>query len=46
MDCEATYRNEEVCPPLIGITRLETRGKLSHREQDKLVTLRDNVRDI
>jgi NosR/NirI family nitrous oxide reductase transcriptional regulator len=46
MDCEATYRNEKVCPPLIGITRLETRGNLSDREQAKLVTLRADVRDI
>jgi NosR/NirI family nitrous oxide reductase transcriptional regulator len=46
MDCEATYRNEKVCPPLIGITKLETRGNLSDRQQAKLVTLRADVRDI
>lgn len=46
MDCEATYRNEEVCPPLVGIARLEGLEVLTPRDQEKLVKLRIEVRDV
>jgi NosR/NirI family nitrous oxide reductase transcriptional regulator len=45
MDCEATYRNETVCPPLIGIARLEGR-ELGARDREKLDLLQIKVRDV
>jgi len=46
MDCEATYRNESVCPPLVGIARLTARGELGAREREKLEVLHDEARDL
>jgi NosR/NirI family nitrous oxide reductase transcriptional regulator len=46
MDCEATYRNPGVCPPLLGITRLETVPSPSSREQNKLSELRREMEDV
>jgi NosR/NirI family nitrous oxide reductase transcriptional regulator len=46
MDCEATYRNEMVCPPLVGIARLESRDELGGREREKLDLLQIEVRDV
>ena len=45
MDCEATYRNETVCPPLVGIARLEGR-ELGARDREKLDLLQIKVRDV
>jgi NosR/NirI family nitrous oxide reductase transcriptional regulator len=45
MDCEATYRNETVCPPLVGIARLEGR-ELGTRDREKLDLLQIKVRDV
>jgi len=46
MDCEATYRNAEVCPPLLGITRLEVRSDLDERERAKWADLKEKVADV
>ena len=46
MDCEATYRDAERCPPLIGIARLEGQSALTPRDEDKLVRLRIEVADL
>jgi NosR/NirI family nitrous oxide reductase transcriptional regulator len=46
MDCEAVYRNEEVCPPLVGIRRLEARDGLRPADEEKLVRLRIEARDV
>jgi len=36
MECESNFRNEKICPPLIGIQVLEIKGDLDHREDRKL----------
>ncbi len=46
MDCEATYRNEAVCPPLVGIARLTLREELSAAQEAKLEALRSDARDV
>lgn len=46
MDCEATYRNESVCPPLVGIARLSVLPELTARQQEKLESLRADARDV
>ncbi len=46
MDCEATYRNEEVCPPLIGIERLLAKHPRSERDEGKLAELREAKKDV
>lgn len=40
MECEANYRNERVCPPLIGIKVLDAKGELGPREGRKLEQLK------
>jgi NosR/NirI family nitrous oxide reductase transcriptional regulator len=40
MECEANYRNEEVCPPLIGIKVLDSKSDLGPREGRKLEQLK------
>lgn len=46
LDCEATYRNENVCPPLLAIQRLEVRQELGPRHRRKLEALGQQVRDV
>jgi len=46
MDCEATYRNETVCPPLVGISRLSVRDELTAKQEAKLEALRADSRDV
>jgi len=46
MDCEATYRNDLVCPPLVGIARLEGKAVLTPQDEEKLVRLRIELRDV
>jgi len=46
LDCEATYRNPNVCPPLLAITRLETMNAPSRGQQQKLEELREEVADV
>jgi len=46
MDCEATYRNPQVCPPLLGISRLEAKPALSERDREKLAELQLQARDV
>jgi NosR/NirI family nitrous oxide reductase transcriptional regulator len=46
MDCEATSRTPTVCPPLVGITRLESLERRSPRDEQKLVTLRTDARNM
>jgi NosR/NirI family nitrous oxide reductase transcriptional regulator len=40
MECESNYRNQEVCPPLIGIQVLDAKGDLDPREGRKLERLK------
>lgn len=46
MDCEATYRNENVCPPLIGIDKLLRKPERSPRDEERLVQLLKAKRDV
>jgi len=47
LDCEATYRNRAVCPPLLAIDRLEVRAdSLDERERAKLAALRAEAADL
>lgn len=49
MECEATYNDEQRCPPLVGLDRLtrKQRGQdLSERERERLDKLREDVRDV
>lgn len=46
MDCEATYRNEEVCPPLVGIDRLMHKVNRTPRDEEKLIELQRAKRDV
>jgi len=46
MECEANYRDEAVCPPLIGVRRLDLqRGVLAPRQQQKLEQLKRDLED-
>jgi NosR/NirI family nitrous oxide reductase transcriptional regulator len=36
MECEANYRDQEVCPPLIGIERLLQKGEPDEKRLEKL----------
>jgi NosR/NirI family nitrous oxide reductase transcriptional regulator len=46
LDCEATYRNPNVCPPLLVIPRLEARETLGAAQQKKLAKYRDGLEDV
>jgi len=42
MECESNYRNEEICPPLIGIKVLDAKDALEPHEGRKLVRLKND----
>ncbi len=46
MECEAIYRAPKVCPPLIGIARLEATTLLDERQEQKLASLRAVAKKI
>jgi len=46
LDCEATYRNPKVCPPLLVIPRLEGREPLGAGEEKKLAMYREGLEDL
>jgi NosR/NirI family nitrous oxide reductase transcriptional regulator len=46
MDCEATYRNTTVCPPLVGIEELANLDVLTSRQSRKLADLKVGVKDV
>ena len=46
MECEVIYHDDQVCPPLIGLAKLENRFDLSPGEQLKVNKLRVDVVDI
>ena len=48
MDCEASYRNHEQCPPLVGIDRLmakKAKAPLSEHDQAHLLKLYEDKKD-
>ncbi len=40
MECEANYRDEQVCPPLIGTARLLAKAKRSEQDNERLAKLK------
>jgi len=46
LDCEATYRNPTVCPPLLAITRLEVQPDLRPSQRKKLDALQHQAEDL
>ena len=46
MECEASYRDHSICPPLVGIARLEAKGPLAAQDQARLAKLKEDRRDI
>jgi NosR/NirI family nitrous oxide reductase transcriptional regulator len=46
LDCEATYRNPKVCPPLLAITRLEVQPDLRPSQRKKLDALQHQAEDL
>ena len=40
MECEATYHEEAVCPPLVGIERLLAKRDRTDKDDEKLAQLR------
>ena len=46
MDCEATSRAVSVCPPLVGIARLEGLAQRDAREEQKLIALRVEAKNL
>jgi len=48
MDCEASYRNEQQCPPLVGIDRLlqkKVKSPLSAHDEEHLAKLYEDKKD-
>jgi NosR/NirI family nitrous oxide reductase transcriptional regulator len=45
MECEANYRDDEVCPPLIGVRRLELQGVKTRGQHEKLARLKRRLED-
>ncbi len=46
MECEANYRDEEVCPPLMGVRRLGLLDLKVHGQRQKLVRLKSDLEDV
>jgi NosR/NirI family nitrous oxide reductase transcriptional regulator len=46
MECEATYHDDQRCPPLIGLAKLEARANTSPRDQQKINQLRIYAADV
>ena len=46
LDCEATYRNPKVCPPLVVLPRLEQQTDLSAGQARKRATYRQGLEDV
>ena len=45
MECEANYRDVQVCPPLMGVRRLEQQNLTTRGRQEKLARLRADLED-
>jgi NosR/NirI family nitrous oxide reductase transcriptional regulator len=46
MECEATYRDEKVCPPLVGIARILEKAEQSEQEKARLARLMEQKKDV
>jgi hypothetical protein len=46
MECEATYHDEQTCPPLIGLIKLEGRADLTPSDERKIIKLRSDAADL
>ena len=40
MECEALYRDEETCPPLVGASRLMAKANRSAKDEERLLKLK------
>jgi NosR/NirI family nitrous oxide reductase transcriptional regulator len=45
MECEANYRDDSICPPLMGVRRLGAQETLAPRQQQKLDQLKHELED-
>jgi hypothetical protein len=43
MECEATYHDDQRCPPLVGLVMLESRTDLTARDRRKISKLRTDA---
>ena len=46
MECEATYRNDKVCPPLVGIERILRKAEQSEEDKKRLARLMEQRKDV
>lgn len=46
MECEATYRDEKVCPPLVGIQRILEKVEQSEDDKRRLARLMEQRKDV
>jgi NosR/NirI family nitrous oxide reductase transcriptional regulator len=46
MECEATYHDDQRCPPLVGLAMLESRTDLTARDQHKISKLRTDAASL
>lgn len=46
MECEATYRSDEKCPPLITLKKLSKKEELSKRELKQMVKMKEARKDV
>lgn len=46
MECEATYHEEKICPPLVGIDRLLKKVDRTEKDAEKLAQLEDESRAV
>jgi len=43
MECEANFRDDTVCPPLVGLVRFKTKPQLSERDKEKKARLEEDL---
>jgi NosR/NirI family nitrous oxide reductase transcriptional regulator len=46
MECEATYHDEQTCPPLIGLIKLQGLADLTPSDERKIIKLRSDAADL
>ena len=46
MECEASYRDHSICPPLVGIAKLNAKAPLGPEDQAKMAKLEEDRQDI
>ncbi len=46
MECEATYRDDKVCPPLVGIERILRKVEQNEEDKKRLARLMEQRKDV